>query len=96
MCVEIAKELGLRVVSIPSMTLFKEQSEEYKKKVIKTSRCHTISVEPYVTFGWEGFAAHNIGINKYGLSGTPKDVSKAYKMDLAGIKEQIVAAMNCK
>lgn len=75
-CVEIAKELGLRVVSMPSMTLFKQQSAEYKNKVIKTSRCHTISVEPYATFGWEGYAAHNIGINTYGLSGVPSEVAK--------------------
>lgn len=61
-CVAIAQELGLRVVSVPSLSLFKAQSSEYRKSVLKTDRDHTISVEPYIALGWESIAANHIGV----------------------------------
>ena len=66
--VEAAKLLGnVRVCSLVSYTLFREQSQEYQEQVFGgIPRERRASFEPYVAFGLEGLCAHNISIETYG------------------------------
>ena len=66
--VEAAKSLGnVRVCSLVSYTLFREQSQEYQEQVFGgIPRERRTSFEPYVAFGLEGLCAHNISIETYG------------------------------
>jgi len=77
-CVKLAKDLGLRVVSMPSFSLFSEQPKEYQREVLKFDRDHIISVEAYVAFGMERFAGHSVSIETYGASAPAKDVAAYY------------------
>lgn len=70
--------IDIRVVSMPSMNLFNEQSHEYKKSILLDMYDHTISVEMASTFGWGKYAKYNFGVDTFGMSGKASDVIKKY------------------
>lgn len=50
---ELAKEgIDVRVVSIPSMDLYEEQSEEYKESIMPKKVRARVAVEAAIDFGW--------------------------------------------
>ncbi|OHT10124.1 transketolase family protein [Tritrichomonas foetus] len=57
----------VRVVSMPSMELFMEQTEQYRREIIPANT-PVLSVEAGVSYGWEKFSHKHIGVNDYGLS----------------------------
>ena len=62
----------VRVVSMPCMDLFEEQSEEYKESVLPKSVRKRVSVEVLSTFGWGkyvGLDGASIGMDQFGASG---------------------------
>lgn len=62
----------VRVVSMPCMDLFEEQSEEYKEYVLPKSVRKRVSVEVLSTFGWGkyvGLDGASIGMDQFGASG---------------------------
>lgn len=83
--------LACRVVSVPSYTLFCEQSAEYRSQVLAADRDHCISIEPYVQFGWERLAAHHIGIETYGVSAPAGAVARHFRMDADSVRERVAA-----
>lgn len=50
-----AEGLDVRVVSMPSMDVFEEQPEEYRKKVLPESVRNRVAVEALSGFGWEKY-----------------------------------------
>ncbi len=70
----LEKGIDVRVVSMPSWELFEQQDEAYKKEVMSLPREKRISVEIQSTFGWERYADHQFGVNRFGYSGKAKDV----------------------
>ena len=66
--------IDVRVVSMPSWEIFEEQNEAYKKEVLSLPREKRVSVEIQSTFGWERYADHQFGVNRFGYSGKAKDV----------------------
>ncbi len=53
---ELAKEgIDVRVVSMPCMDLFEEQSEEYKASVLPKEVRKRVAVEALIGFGWEKY-----------------------------------------
>jgi len=81
-CVESAKllkEQGIktRVVSMPSLSLFDTQDQEYRRSVL-IDGVPIISVEALSTFGWAKFAHESIGIDKFGVSAPYKDAFKHF------------------
>jgi len=69
------KNIGVRVVSLPSWELFEEQPEEYKKKVLPPEIKKRITIEAGVAIGWERYAGSEgipIGINRFGASAPAK------------------------
>lgn len=82
-----AKELlaengkNIRVVSMPSMELFRDQDEAYKEEVLPKEVTKRISLEMGSTFGWAewtGTDGLNIGIDKFGQSGKGDEVTAEY------------------
>ena len=70
LCVAAAKLMEgkkVRVVSMPSMEIFEEQSEEYKKSVLLED-VPILGVEAGATHGWEKYTHYQVGINQFGTS----------------------------
>ncbi len=66
-----ASGVKARVVSMPSMELFEEQDEQYKRSVLPDGVKARVSVEAGVTFGWERYVGSQgaaIGIDRFGAS----------------------------
>jgi len=70
LCVDAAKEMSdkkVRVVSMPSWELFREQADSYKDALLPEA-VPKMSVEAAVTMGWGEWADAFVGINVFGAS----------------------------
>jgi transketolase len=68
--VDAAKKLApmeVRVVSMPSTSLFDRQPVEYRRATLPVG-VRTVSVEALGTLGWEKYSHLQIGMNSYGAS----------------------------
>ncbi len=85
------KNLDIRIVSMPSTTLFEEQPKEYREAVLGDTN-HIFTLEAASCFGWDSYASdrnHRLGIATFGVSGTKDEVLKATHFDFASLKIQI-------
>ncbi|WP_460997906.1 transketolase [Trueperella pyogenes] len=97
---ELAKEgIGARVVSMPCLEWFAEQSEEYRESVIPSAVKARVSVEAGSTLGWRnlvGDAGRMVGIDHFGESASGSLLLEKYGMTAANVaaaaKESIEAA----
>ncbi len=64
--------IATRVVSLPSWDRFAAQDDDYRTTIFPLG-VPVLSVEAGVTFGWERYADHSIGIDRFGAS-APGDV----------------------
>lgn len=69
--------INASVVSMPSMNLFEEQSDEYKEMIIPNDTI-TVSIEAGSTFGWDKYADIKIGIDTFGTSAPAKDLKEYF------------------
>ncbi len=87
-----AKGIDTRVVSMPSMNLFKKQPKEYQEKVLPKN-AKIISIEAGSTMCWNYFTKYTIGINEFGYSGSKQDVLEklhfSYEDILSKVEEYI-------
>ncbi len=58
----------IRIVSMPCMELFEDQSDEYRESVLPVSVTNRVSIEAASTFGWGKYASKNIGMTSFGTS----------------------------
>ncbi|MDU5914163.1 MAG: transketolase [Anaerococcus vaginalis] len=80
--------IDVRVVSMPSMELFRKQDQDYKEKILPENIKNRVSIEMGTSFGWSEFTGNNginISIDRFGISGNFKDV----KEELGFTKEEI-------
>jgi transketolase len=90
----LAKDkIGARVVSLPCWELFEQQTEAYRKQVLKPELANRVAVEAGVSLGWDrylGPAGTFIGMKGFGYSApfqkiydyvgiTPDKVAEAVK-----------------
>ncbi len=76
LCVKAGKELSaqghkIRVVSMPCVELFEEQSEDYKNEVLPISVRKRLVVEAAESFGWHkfiGLDGNSVTMNRFGAS----------------------------
>lgn len=69
------------VVSMPSMNLFEEQSEDYRESVLPKAVTKRVAIEMGATFGWErfvGFEGKVMGIDRFGASAPGNTVIEEY------------------
>lgn len=67
--------IDARVVSMPCMDIFEEQSAEYREHVLPKNVTKRVAIEALSTFGWEkytGFDGAVIGMTSFGAS-APQD-----------------------
>ncbi|MEM8669614.1 MAG: transketolase [Planctomycetota bacterium] len=77
LCVEAAEKLSaagkkVRVVSMPCMDLFAEQSQQYQDEVLPPSVTHRVAVEAGLRMSWDrwiGLDGKFVGMSGYGASG---------------------------
>lgn len=87
-CKEILKEYSIRVVSFISFELFEKQPEEYKKEITAESTI-SISIEALSTFGWAKYSKYQIGIDRFGESGSEEEIRKYFKFTPEDISDRI-------
>lgn len=90
----ILKEKGVasRVLSVPSIDLM-EKSLASGKNVFALPYAKRVSLEMASTFGWGKYAAHQIGIDTYGLSGKDKEVLAHFGFTPEKVADAIVSAV---
>lgn len=89
------KNIDIRVVSMPSLNLFMNQSLEYQKEILGSTN-HIFTLEASSTFGWEGYAtdkSHILGIDTFGASGTKEEVLKTVNFDFETLKQRIISVL---
>lgn len=82
---------NIRVVSMPSMELFRAQDDSYKKEILPKG-VKKVSIEMGTTFGWAewtGACGLNIGIDRFGISGKGDLVQEELGFSVDAIKEKI-------
>lgn len=85
------KGLEIRVVSMPCMDLFEEQSSSYREDVLPIGY-KTFVIERASSFGWNKYVYNDkyiLGVNEFGLSGKADDVLKNLKLDDGAIIKRI-------
>ena len=88
----LLKDKNIRVVSMPSMELFREQDEAYKEEILPKEVKNRVSIEMASTFGWAewtGTDGLNIGIDIFGLSGKGNEVTKEFGFTAEKVAEKI-------
>ncbi len=86
--------INLRVISFPSMELFENQDENYKKEIIGEKPL--FAVEAGIINGWEKYINHQnfIGMNSFGKSGPYKEVYKHFGITSDKICENIKSKLS--
>ncbi|MGM9969653.1 MAG: transketolase [Anaeroplasma sp.] len=89
LCVEAAKKLEeekiyVNVISMPSMFIFEQQSEEYKKSIL-SPEIKTMAVEMGSTMPWFKYADQVLGIDIFGSSMPLKDIYGEYGFTVENI-----------
>jgi transketolase len=79
----------VRVVSMPSTTLFDKQPVAYRRSVL-TPGVPVISIECLGVFGWERYSHAQIGMTTFGASAPLKDVMNKFGFTV----DKVVAKTN--
>tara|TARA_R110000824_G_scaffold390760_4_gene587582 strand:- start:1036 stop:3084 length:2049 start_codon:yes stop_codon:yes gene_type:complete len=77
-----AEGIGARVVSMPCIDLFEEQSKEYKAKVLGEGTVK-IAIEAAIQYGWDRYIGMDgafIGMTGFGASAPAKDLYKHFNI----------------
>ncbi|CCW62641.1 unnamed protein product [Phytomonas sp. EM1] len=71
--------LRVRVVSMPCQELFDEQPLEYRDSIIPRG-IPVVSVEPYVSFGWDKYSHVHVGMSGFGASAPSEKLFKHFDL----------------
>jgi transketolase len=83
--------IGVRVVSMPCVEWFRDQSPEYRTSVLPPAVRARVSVEAAITWPWAEFvgdAGHSIGLDHFGASADYKRLYREFGITV----ESVVAA----
>ena len=86
------KGYSVRVVSMPSWTLFETQSKEYKESILKKDSGERISIEASSELGWHKYvqSGRTISMQTFGKSALPNDLAKEFGFTVDQIVETIL------
>lgn len=101
LCVKAAEELyaqstSVRVVSMPCMDVFEQQSEEYQQSVIPCSIKKRVAVEAGSSFGWAkytGFEGEIVAIDDFGASAPAPKVFEAFNFTVQNVVDKAKKAL---
>lgn len=96
LAIDIAEKLSkkgmeIRVVSMPCMELFEEQSSSYKEEILPIGY-KTFVIERASKFGWHKYVYNDkyiMGTDEFGYSGKPNDVLEKMRLDDDSILKKI-------
>lgn len=97
LAIKIADEIyaeykaDIRVVSMPSMNIFLNQSREYQEKILPNGYKKFV-IEAASSFGWHRFVYNDnylFTIDTFGLSGKKDDLCKEFAFESNAIKDKI-------
>ncbi|MBN1907785.1 MAG: transketolase [Deltaproteobacteria bacterium] len=89
----LEKGIRARVVSMPSMELFRENTQDYRDKVLPPTVKNRVVVEAGLSMGWERYAGEKgiiIGIDTFGASAPGGTVMKKFGFTAENIVEKVV------
>jgi len=89
-------EFNVRIVSMPSTSVFDQQPAHYRRSIIPPGTL-TIAIEALSIFGWERYAHHCIGMNTFGTSGPYEHCYKFFGLtgpQIAATVRQFMGSMN--
>lgn len=84
----------VRVVSMPSMELFNQQSDEYKESILPNAMRKRLAIEMGTDFGWYkyiGIDGKMISVNTFGASAPANVVIKEYGFTLENVVNTFLA-----
>jgi len=84
---------GARVVSMPCMSAFERQSDDYKESVLPASCTKRIAMEAGVSGLWYKYASKVVGVDRFGFSAPGDIVMAELGMTAENLSEQI-SSMN--
>lgn len=94
--VEVAEQLRskynvkARVVSFPSVKLFREQPLAYQREVLRRNEgIPAVVIEPYVSLGWERWADAGINMKGFGHSLPGKYIYEHFGFTIEGMAERV-------
>jgi transketolase len=94
---KLAEEgITARVVSMPCMDLFEEQSESYKQSVLPDGITARVAVEAGASFGWHKYTQGKgeiIALDQFGASGPAKKLFEAYGFTADNIAAKAKASL---
>lgn len=92
LAIDVAARLGdgVQVVSMPCVSQFRTQGDEYKNKML---RGYVVAIEAAASAAWFEFADAVAGLDDFGMSGNGADVYRRCGFDVDTIAAQITEAM---
>lgn len=87
--------LKTNIVSMPSVELYQKQIDSYKETVINPQK-PVVSLELGSSTPWAKFANLNIGINRFGLTGSFDEILKKLKLTPSDIANRILEFLTKK
>ena len=85
---ELAKEINVRVVSMPSWDLFEKQSVEYRREVLPEECAKRLAVEAGTSLGWDRYVGPQggvLGVDHYGASAPFKVIAEHFGFTPANV-----------
>ena len=89
---DLMNDKRIRVVSMPCLKIYDQQSPEYKSQIIPERGCMKISIEAGITQGWEKYIGSNglaIGIDHFGASAPYKYLAKEFGFTAAQVEKKV-------
>ncbi len=91
------KDIGARVINMPSWELFEKNSQGYKNKVLLPEVKARIAVEAGIPMGWEKYTGSDgaiIGISGFGASAPGGTVLREFGFTASNIAEKAMAILD--
>jgi transketolase len=88
-----ARDVPVRVVSLPSWALFADQDRAYRDRVLPPAITARVAVEQASALGWERFTGDHgtiIGMTSFGASGPGDDVRSHFGFTPVAIAEAVL------
>ncbi len=81
----------VRVVSMPCWEAFEVQDEAYRESVLPAAVDRRLSVEAGVTLGWQKYASHHIGIDRFGASAPASVLAQKFGLTPTHVVQKFLA-----
>ena len=89
-----SKGYNLRLISMPSLNIFKEQSEEYQKEILTDKKKFVIEFSSSMSWTSITDEKYIFSVNSFGKSGKVKDILEYFNLTHDTIEKEILKMLN--